>query len=272
MEEETQQSGGKNWIIWALVPVCVVCTILVTRMFFRSPAPQPDQAGEYSADGSGGSPGPGGIARPMFQDTPIVQEYRPQSVQGAASGQNREMSINGIQGIDEGRGAASVPGQAPVPQQASDKKLFNFSYPNLAGALLKAANNPKVIGAVLNNDFVVKGFMSLPRVKAATASKEAMIAYFKDPRNINEWVKIPSVKAAYDNPEVFATASESKLLMELVSTPAANQLLGDPKAINDILEANPGLVQFLTDPKFINAVANNSKTAGALSRLNMGGQ
>lgn|GEM_PF-2625462 len=271
--EEEENNQGKAWIVWALIPVCMVLTIMFTLRLMRGGASSQSDPGTEAAN-----------SQPLFQDTPIVPQYKPLQQEAEAGPQQQERTgyivANGVEALSESeeKAPSSASGQSGRPVSAApsaaanDKKLFDFTYKNMAGALIKAANNPKVLGMILNNDLVVKGFMSLPKVKAATSSKAALSAYFKDPRNINEWIKKPSVKAAYEDPAAFSTAAESKLMGELLTSPAANELLADPNEISAILTANPGLMQFLTDPKFVAALTNNPNTAGALARLNTGGQ
>jgi hypothetical protein len=151
------------------------------------------------------------------------------------------------------------------PKTARQSWSFGLTRDAISNTVAKSLNTPKVVAAILNNDYVVKGFMSRATVKAATADKTALADYLKDPVNYEKFARKPAVQLGLDNPEVVDALASSKLIYALLNTPAAVELMNDPQAITAILAANPALGSALADSRIVYALAQNPRTAGILS-------
>lgn len=261
-----QENGGKNWVIWALVPVCVVLTIVVTKVLM-TPGGAKKTASEVTEEYAGGAVEAAAVARQREEmresaDAAVEEEARARELARQGADEKREAYAR------QAAALARPSKEGPAPDPEADRKFFSMGSVKeaLSRAAYKVINNPKAISLLVNNEYVVRGFMSRDTVKTATASKASLAAYLKDPKNLQAFLNKPVVKAGIENQEVFDTMAASKLVAAMLDTPGAQQLMNDENAIAAIIAANPYWVTVLSDQRLLNALMKNPKTSGAYSR------
>ena len=165
-------------------------------------------------------------------------------------------------------------GNQPSPLdglRVQEQRGFGFKEGFLSYAIGKTLNNPKAISAVLNNKYVVNGFMSRNTVKAATSSPEALANYLKNGNAITNFVNNSIVQSALNNPKALDAMVSSGMLSALLDTPAAKTLLNNPQAMADIVTANPQLMGLMQDPKIMGLLMSNSNASTYINQMNIGG-
>ena len=270
--EEQEEEGGKNWLKWLIiVPVAMAAGMLFAKLIFS-----PGKAGKAVPAEAQAEARPRAAARETSKPAPA-----------AATADSSDFDLPGDEasGAEPGvvwgnKPAASSrenPQQAPAaasaaaPQEAKKSYGMGFAYGALSKAAGKLLDNPKAVSALLNNDYVVKGFMSRDTVKNATASSASLANYLKDPQNLNKFMGKDVVQNGINNGDLVGAVATSKLAMALLDTPGGQALLKDPRAIADIIQSNPGITGVLTNPAIMKSLAQNPKTVGVLSSINMAG-
>lgn len=260
MEEGGQKKG---WLIWVLiVPVCMAGGALVTRW-----ALQP--AGKAAAPAAESSPS----ARPAAaQDEPAPANPLPKEEIPGDEPQGDAAISWGNNPAAAPQAAVKNDAAAPAdPQQAKKDTNMGMAY----GALTKAAgalmNSPKAMGALFNNEYVVKGFMSRDTVKNATANKTALADYLKNPANLSRFMAKAPVQEGLNRPDLVNAVAGSKLIGTMLDTPGGKALLQDPPALAEVIKANPDLGRVLANPNIISALMSNPRTAGVVGQIDMSG-
>jgi len=137
----------------------------------------------------------------------------------------------------------------------------------LSGAVEKVMKNPKAVGAILNNKYVVEGFMSRPTVKAATGSPEGLANFLKGPGPAN-FMNSPVVKAAMNNPALVSAVAGSGMVSAMLNTPAAKALMSDPAALSNLIDQNPQLVALaMQNPQTLNMLMSNPEVSGIIGKF-----
>ena len=137
----------------------------------------------------------------------------------------------------------------------------------LSYAVGKALNNPKVVGALLSNQYVVNGFMSRGTVKAATGSAQGLANYLKSGGPAN-FINNPVVKAALNNPAIVSAVASSGMVSAMLNTPAANALMNDPQALGDLVNSNPELLQLaMQNPQTLTMLMGNPAVSGIVNKF-----
>ncbi len=142
----------------------------------------------------------------------------------------------------------------------------------LTYAVGKAMSNPKAVSALLNNEWVVKGFMGRDTTRAATGSAQGIKNYLANPQNVSNFLGNPVVQAAMSNPAVVNAFASSAMANAMLSSPGVQALLKDPQAVQQMVMTNPQLVQVLMNQNVMGALANNPQTAGLAGSLGGGMQ
>ncbi len=137
----------------------------------------------------------------------------------------------------------------------------------LSYAVGKTMNNPKAVSALLNNKYVVNGFMARGTVKAATASPEGLANYLKGSGPAN-FLNNSIVKAAMNNPAVVSAVASSGIVGALLNTPAAQALMNDPQALGDMINSNPELVALaMQNPQTLSMLMSNPEVSGLVGKF-----
>jgi len=137
----------------------------------------------------------------------------------------------------------------------------------LSSAVGKVVGSPKAVGALLNNQYIVDGFMSRGTVKSATGSAEGLANYLKGSGPSN-FLNNPVVKAALNNPAVVSAVAGSGMVAAMMNTPAAQALMKDPQALADIVNNNPQLMQLaMQNPQLLSSLMANPDVASQVGKF-----
>ncbi len=149
------------------------------------------------------------------------------------------------------------------------KEAMSLGYQKgyLTAAMGKVVNSPKAVGAILNNKYIVQGFMSRPTVKAATGSPEGLANFLKGPGPAN-FLNNPVVKAALNNPAVVSAVANSGIVSAMLDTPAAKALMQNPQALADIVNNNPQLMTMaMQNPQLLNTLMSNQDVMNQVGKF-----
>jgi hypothetical protein len=263
--EEEQKSG---WAIWVLIPVCVVLTVLATKWVLKPRSAVTPVATEQYTGGNADE-----VLMAQNRQAEAERPYSPPE-QNAAYNPVAETAKAEQAAPDSTVAVTPAPERKTGPDEAAvagrtvkEQRKSGLAYGFLTKAVGKLMNNPKAVSALLNNKYVVDGFMSRDSVKAATGSAAALAGYLKNPMNTSQFMNKPVVQAGLNNQALFDAVAGSKLAGALLDTPGGKALLNDPSALSDILTANPDMVGVISNPKVLGALTHNPKTAGAVSSI-----
>lgn len=288
MEEGEQ---GKSWLIWVLiVPVAMAAGGLLTKW-----ALQPDKAARPAAEEQAEArpaPAPFPKAAAPAAPGPAASAGEPEDLPGdepsgdagiiwankpAGAALPGEKTSTGSGGVSSGGAGSSTaskpaaPDPAAKPEDAKKSQSMGMAYGAISKAVGKLMNNPEAVAAILNNKYVVKGFMSRDTVRNATRNSASLAAYLKNPANLNNFMGKDVVQRGMDNRELVNAVAGSQLVGALLDTPGGKALLNDPAAIADIMRSNPGMIDVLKNPAILSALVSNPKTSGVVSSITMPG-
>ena len=283
MGEERKKSSWKTWV--CLSPVYIILAVLLVRWTARINSSDVDLSKEeytafnapegeikkyrnadynpdlndsgysvrYRSGGaeSGSLPGDGPDRQAVAQAEKAAAARKAQYKKTEAAGQGKGRSANQI-------ALESNDTRAREQMGLGNQKGY------LSYAVGKIMNNPKAVGALLNNKHVVNGFMSRGTVKAATASPQGLANYLKSDGPAN-FINNPVVKAALNNPAIISAVASSGIVGAMLNTPAAMALMNDPKALGDLINSNPELMVTL------NMLMSNPEAAGLMGKFNISG-
>lgn len=140
----------------------------------------------------------------------------------------------------------------------------------LTYAVGKTMNNPKAVAALMNNSWVVKGFMGRSTVKGALGSPEGLNNYLKNTTAVNNFLGNSVVQAAMKNPAVVNAFAGSAMASAILSSPGVQGLMQNPQALMEMANTNPEVMQLLANPNVMAALMNNPQTAGLAAGLGGG--
>ncbi len=180
--------------------------------------------------------------------------------QGAAAGSTEQKQQSRFATSDQ---AALNSGQ----NKAKEQMWFGTQKGYISDAVGKAMNNPKAVGALLNNSYVVNGFMSRGTVKNATGSAQGLANYLKGSGPTN-FLNNSIVKAAMNNPAIVSAVASSGMVSAMLNTPAAQQLMNDPQALADLVSNNPQLMQLaMQNPQTMTMLMGNPAVSGIVGKF-----
>jgi hypothetical protein len=287
MEGEAKKSGWKIWIY--LTPVYIILAIPLYKWSQRINS---SDVGLSKEESNAFNSDVGVIKRhktdgydPGLTDSGYAVRYRSDgAAEGslAGDGPSRE-AVEKVRKEAEARQAqaaksqaqggeyeAKLSGQAALEsndtrvkeQMGLGKKTGYLSY-----AVGKVMNNPKAAGALLNNKYVVDGFMSRATVKAATGSPEGLANYLKGPGPAN-FMNNPVVKAALNNPALVSAVATSGMVGAMLNSPAAKALMSDPAALSNLIDQNPQLVALaMQNPQTLSMLMSNPDVSGLIGKF-----
>lgn len=150
---------------------------------------------------------------------------------------------------------ASIGAGIKTPDDAfalgQDKALFK-------SVIEKIGQNPKLTKYLLDNEFVVKGFMSRPRAQRNCSNKAAALSHYSNPANTASGLELKvlntMLKGNSETPSAFAS---SKMMGAFLDCPAVKQIINDPSAIGTIIEKNQIAAQMLQDPAILKGMTAN---------------
>ncbi|MCX5784426.1 MAG: hypothetical protein NTX59_01925 [Elusimicrobia bacterium] len=164
--------------------------------------------------------------------------------------------------------------QTPKPRNPKEaRKDMSIGYTKDYITYMAGKNlSVKGVSALLNNSFVVKGFMARGTVKAALGSPQGLQNYLSNSEAVNSFLNKSVIKAGMGNQQLMNAVFSSELANAVLDTPAMQNLLKHPDALNNLMVSNPQIAMTLaTNPNIMNALMNNPRTAGAAGKMNMGG-
>lgn len=152
--------------------------------------------------------------------------------------------------------------------KANEQRSVGMTKGYLSYAIGKVINNPNAMAALLNNQYVINGFMSRDSVKDATSSPEALAKFLGSGDAISNFMGNSAVQAALNNPAVLNAAAGSGFMQSMLNTPAGKSLMNDPQAMANLIAANPQLQGLLADPKILGLLMSNPNAAAYLNQMN----
>ncbi|MFA6029467.1 MAG: hypothetical protein WC969_06420 [Elusimicrobiota bacterium] len=182
------------------------------------------------------------------------------------------------------RTASSAPPQEYRPQPSVDADLVKAGLPadpakaqDLAsdksafGALFRSlAKHPKVLAALLNNEAVVKGFMSQEKVKRNCSSPGAMANWLQSPQTSGDVGSY--VGFLQKNPGAASAMAGTKLVKSVMDCPGSQGLMHNPGAMSGIVTSNPAYMNLLTNPEVMKGLMSSPDTMTAFMGLKGGGR
>jgi len=207
---------------------------------------------------------------PEPDSSPRSGDSRDEAKSGSGSGQEAAAGKAGQQQPQgtQSRFASGSQGALESDQtKAKEQMGFGMQKGYLSYAVGKAMNNPKAVGALLNNSYVVNGFMSRGTVKNATGSAQGLANYLKGSGPAN-FLTNPIVQAALNNPAIVSAVASSGMVSAMLNTPAAQQLMKDPEALANLVKDNPQLVQLaMQNPQTMTALMGNPAVSGIVGKF-----
>lgn len=143
------------------------------------------------------------------------------------------------------------------------QQSFGLSRSLWLSAMPKLANHPRILGFLLNNKYVVNGFLSRPSAKASCSSPQAMAAYLSDPTKPDVAIFHQMIR---QNPAVAGLVAGSELSSRIIESPGMKGFLKSGGAA-DAMVKNPELMQLLADPAVINGLAAHANSAVLLDAV-----
>ncbi|MCX5789727.1 MAG: hypothetical protein NTX64_14670 [Elusimicrobia bacterium] len=128
---------------------------------------------------------------------------------------------------------------------------------------------PRVVGAILNNSFLVKGFMSSERVRNRCRNPQGLVNYLTntaDPNGIRLATKTYSTSLS--TPGSTAAIFGSKLVAAVLNDcPAIQTIINDPHAVGQIAMADNGIMPLMSNPAFVTGLAANPVALGTFNAV-----
>jgi hypothetical protein len=128
---------------------------------------------------------------------------------------------------------------------------------------------PRVVGAILNNPFLVKGFMSSGPVQKRCKDPQTLVSYMsntKDPNGIR--LAIKTFATSLNTPDSTSTIFGSKLVAAVLDNcPAIQTVAHDPDSVGQIATADNGVLALMTNPAFVTALAANPAALGTFNAV-----
>lgn len=194
--------------------------------------------------------------------------YREAQARAARKAEGEEGDYAG--GGEGGGRFKANPNQANlVSDETHKKEQMGLGYQKgyLSSAVEKVMGNPKAVGALLNNKYVVNGFMSRGTVKSATGSADGLANYLKG-NGPSNFLNNPVVKAALNNPAVVSAVAGSGIVAAMMNTPAAKELMSNPDKLADIVNNNPQLLQLaMQNPQTLSMLMSNPDVAAQVGKF-----
>jgi hypothetical protein len=177
-------------------------------------------------------------------------------------------------------GAATPPTNPDAADEAALKAATGGWTPDKAreigstrGLLFKLGasllSHPKVVRLILNNDYVVDGFMSQDRVRANCNDASTLSGYLGNSGDSTGIAMgLASIRSSLDTPGSAEAIFGSKLVSTVLSRCGSIQAVSsDPSTVKMIAGTNQQMAAMLQDGRLISAVMSNSSTAAVLNNV-----
>lgn len=283
MENDDSEKSLKIWIY--LLPVFLIAAWPAIKWAKKAasgdvPLTKEDYGAFNSEQGELGKPQKRNVPRPELNDGEFRIHYRSAGEEDAprpVRNSEAEAAEEGEKAVNEA--APPKPAQPAKsgtdtfftdPSKAAEQRNVGTTKGYLSYVMDKVINNPNAVSAVLNNQYVINGFMSRESVKNATASPEALAKFLSDGSAISNFMNNKTVQAAMNNPAVLNAAAGSGFMQSLLNTPAGQSLMQNPQAMADIIAANPQLQGLMADPKIMSLLMSNPGASAYITQMNTG--
>jgi len=152
-----------------------------------------------------------------------------------------------------------------VPKTPAEAADFGGSRNLWSSLMPKIAAYPGVLGYLLNNKYVVSGYMNRMKTKEVCSSPKAMSQYLFDPNKPDGATRdLPLVmQVVRANPGLTNVIAGSKLAQELINCPGMQGVLADPSLMMGIA-SNPKMLGVLMDPAVVKGLASTPSSAQIL--------
>ncbi len=289
MEEENKKSAWKIWLY--LTPVYILIAIPLVKWTMKINSgdvtlSKEDYNAFNSEEGEVKNPATG-YYNPDLNDNGYTLHYRkagePAGAGEEPAPQRAQQQVRREAQTQAPANAARQQGQAAQQRSAAQnpaqgtlagsKQQENFGKEKgyLSAAIGKVVGSPKAVGAILNNQYIINGFMSRGTVKSATGSAQGLADYLKGGGPAN-FLNNSVVQAALNNPAVVSAVASSGLIDAMLKTPAAQALMNDPQALGDLINSNPQLVAMaMQNPQTFNALMSNPDVSGLVGKFDTSG-
>lgn len=291
MEEERKKAGWKLWVY--LSPVYIVLGLLLYRWNAKINS---SDVGLSKEEYNVFNASEGEIKKrqntdydPALTDSGYSVRYRtgkedpagmdaggPSAQAEKAAAERKERERKDAAGQDRGgQGQAGQDGARTAGQlalessdtRAKEQMGLGKKEGYLSYAVGKVMNNPKAVAALLNNQYIVNGFMSRGTVKAATGSPQGLANYLGSGGPAN-FMNNPVVKAALNNPAIVSAVASSGIVSAMLNTPAAQALMKDPQALGDLINNNPQLMTLaMQNPETLTMLLSNPEVSGLVGKF-----
>lgn len=128
---------------------------------------------------------------------------------------------------------------------------------------------PKVMRAVLDNKYVVKGFFADPQNAKVCSSPAAATSYLMDtkrPRGVTHAMNVFESVVRGD-PKMPAAIFGSKLAEAVMACPSTKSFVKDQAAISAVAQANPRFINMMMDPAIMMGLASNPTVSAGFSSV-----
>jgi hypothetical protein len=156
--------------------------------------------------------------------------------------------------------------RAGVPQSPRELNAFGGSRALFKAIIPRLAQHPKILGMLLNNRYVVEGYMSRQKSKDVFGSPDGVKKYLSDIKS-QEGVAdaFPLLRAMLkQNPEIAGVIAGSELASRILDTPGMQGFIKDPASV---VLSNPEVLAFVGDPAVVKGLAANPGAAAALDSV-----
>jgi len=148
-----------------------------------------------------------------------------------------------------------------IPQtkdiKAKEMSAIGYKKGFLTDVTGKLLNNPKALKSLFNNEYVVNGFLSRDIVKRNLNDPNALKSYLTNTNAISNFINNPIVKQVLNNPTLLNTIAQTKLVQDIMASPAVSTILSDPDTRNEILTKNPQIGELISNPNISQAISQN---------------
>jgi hypothetical protein len=291
MEGENRRSSWKIWVY--LTPVYILAAIPLVKWTMKINSPDVklsrDEYGAFNATEGEVKKEKTDQYDPGLSDSGYSIRYR-----NGKAGEEQPLSSSDRDRAEERSSAqassgrtqgnqAAAPNGPPYKKQAAnpaalessdtrDKEKMSMGAQKgyLTEAVGGMMGSPKAVGALMNNSWVVKGFMGRGTVQSALGSPQGLKNLLSDTQKVNNFLSNSVVQAALNNPAIVNAFATSAMAKAILSSPAVSAMLQDPNAASTLIATNPQAMQLLSNPNVINALASNPQTAGLAGGLGGG--
>jgi hypothetical protein len=292
MEGENKKTGWKIWLY--LTPVYILLAIPLVRWTMKINSPDvplsKDEYGAFnSSKGSVKDANPDQY-KPELNYSAYSLHYRSGKEEGEiklhtsgeGSGQYNDRGASGNGQAQDRAQAGNQPAGRQNDQQAGQKALesdqtkkemqmsLGAEKGSLTSAVGKMMSSPRAVGALMNNSWIVKGFMGRATVQSALGSPQGLQNLLGDTQRVNNFLNNSVVQAALSNPAVVNAFASSDMAKAILASPAVQGMMANPSALSNLIATNPQAAQLMANPNVMSALMNNPQTAGLAGALGGG--